>query len=93
MQSLADDSREESDVPASAAIVPVVIVAIVIFASIIAFLLRRKAVAGKMDVEKGNAQIRGSTVFFYCRAKITLSSIYCKNAITFNLFLRNVGNL
>ena len=44
-----------------AAVLPIVIVVVIIVlvASIIAFLLRRKAVAGKMDVEKGNKEIRG----------------------------------
>jgi len=36
----------------------IVVVIIVLVASIIAYLLRRKAVAGKMDVEKGNKEIR-----------------------------------
>lgn len=54
---LEDDPSAVDEIPASAAIV---IVAFIIIASIIAFVLRRKAMAGMMDVEKGNAQIRAS---------------------------------
>ena len=54
-------------VPVMSIIVPLVVVGIVLIAALVALIFRRKAVAGKLDVEKGNAQIRGE------RGQITLN--------------------
>ena len=47
------------NISTTVAVIPVVIVVIILIASLVAFFLRRKAVAGTLDVEKGNKEIRG----------------------------------